>query len=77
MAAQVGGVDPNPLNVGGRLNFITAKQGTAQLLAANGQVAATLSILAGSFGIDLPIGLEPGVYALRINSTSVEGLVIE
>ena len=70
---------PNPAKAGTRLNFVAPISGTVSLIGINGQVAASIFLPTGSMGLDLPGGLEKGVYALRTacSDCPVERFVIE
>lgn len=72
-------VYPNPVKGGGRLNFNTPVSGLVSFVSVSGQVAASEFLPPGSMGMELPSGLEKGVYALRTTSANhaVERIVIE
>lgn len=73
------GVYPNPVKAGTRLNFTAPMSGTVSFIGMNGQVAASGFLPPGAMGMDLPTGLEKGVYALRVSGTAqpVHRVVIE
>ena len=72
-------VYPNPVKAGGRLNFNAPISGLVSLVSVSGQVAANEFLPPGSMGMELPSGLEKGVYALRTTTAghAVERVVIE
>jgi hypothetical protein len=78
-AAQksLAGVYPNPVNAGGRITFMAPVSGTARLIAANGQVVLERQLGGTALGLDVPAGIEPGVYALAFDGMSPVRLVVE
>jgi hypothetical protein len=72
-------VYPNPVKGGGRLNFNTPVSGFVSFVSVSGQVAASGFLPSGSTSMELPSGLEKGVYAFRTTSAghTVERIVIE
>ena len=69
---------PNPIKAGAHLNFVASISGMVTLVGINGQVAASAFLPTGSMGMDLPGGLEKGVYALRNSgSNQAQRIVIE
>jgi len=72
-------VYPNPVKAGGRLNFNAPISGLVSFVSVSGQVAANEFLPPGSMGMELPSGLEKGVYALRTTTAghAVERVVIE
>ncbi len=76
-ATSTSDVFPNPVKAGGRLNFRTPVSGRVELIGMNGQVAASQFLSISAMGMDVPGGLEKGVYALRTAKGTVQRLIIE
>ncbi len=79
VASNVSNVYPNPVKAGSRLGFSAPVSGMASFIGVNGQTPATIFLPPGSLGVDVPNGLEKGVYALRVigASSSMERIVVE
>lgn len=77
--ADGGGVYPNPVKAGTRLGFRNPVSGTASFIGANGQTVASVFLPPASLSIEVPNGLEEGIYALRIagSTSGTERIIVE